>query len=363
MKVALLHYDFKMYAVSLANGLADKVDLTIIHPEKLSADCDGATDDRVNIYNFQKPRARSIKNLKVARQLFQYIRDLKPDILHVQATGDPWFDTALLYDHLPPMVTTVHDVFPHPGDRFRVPGSGYTNRIPYYRSKHLIVHALPLKDQLQRYFNRPSDQVSILQIGELGNFYRHWSDNKPVEREANALLFFGRIWPYKGLRYLIEAMPLIEEVIPDVKLIIAGRGENLQQHFPNGVDPKRYEILDRYIAQSEVAALFQRSTVTVLPYVEASQSGVAALSYGFGVPVIASRAGALSDMIRDEQDGLLVPPGDARALAEAIVRFLKDAGMQERMRAAALVRCQTDLNWSNIAAETVQVYQHVLGQQ
>jgi glycosyltransferase involved in cell wall biosynthesis len=362
MKVALLHYDFKPYTVSLANGLAGQVDLTIIHPEKLSADCDGATDDRVNIYNFQKPRARSIKNLKIVRQLFQHIRDLKPDILHVQATCDPWFDTALLYDELPPMVTTVHDVFPHPGDRFRVPGSAYTNRIPYYQSRHLIVHAQLLKDQLQQHFNRPPERVTVLQHGELGNFYRHWSESKPVEREANTLLFFGRIWPYKGLRYLIDAMPLIADCIPDIKLIIAGRGENLNQHFPNGVDPNRYEIMDRYISQSEVAVLFQRSVVAILPYIEASQSGVAALAFGFGVPVIASRVGGLADMIHDEQDGLLVQPGDSRALAAAVVRFLKDANMQKRMGAVAFARSQTDLNWSTIAAETVKVYQRVLGQ-
>lgn len=363
IKVALLHYDFRPYTVGLANGLAEHADVTVIHPASMSAETDSAFDPRVKIHNFKKPRARSLRNLSVTRQLFRTIRDLKPDVLHVQATNDPWFDLSLLVDRLPPMVTTVHDVFPHPGDRFRVPGSGYTGRIPYYRSQHLIVHAALLKEQLQQHFNRSPENVSVLQHGELGAYYQHWSDRPSVEREPFTLLFFGRIWPYKGLRYLVEAMPLIAEQIPQVKLIIAGRGENLDQHFPGGIDPARYEILNRYIAQSEVMSLFQRSAVTVLPYIEASQSGVAALAYGLGVPVIASRVGGLTEMVHDGQDGLLVEPANPRALADAVIRLLQNTDLQSRMQEAARQRCQTDLNWTNIAGETVKIYSKVLENQ
>lgn len=360
MKVALLHYDFRPYTVGLANGLADKVDLTLIHPEKLSAETDSALDSRVHVHNFRKPQARSPKNAQTLRDLYRYIHDLNPDVIHVQATCDPWFDSALLLNKLPPMVTTVHDVFPHPGDKFRIPGSTYTGRIPYYRSQHLVVHAKLLKDQLIQHFKRSPSQVSVLQHGEIGQFYRHWAQPKPVAREPYTLLFFGRIWPYKGLHYLIEAMPLVAEQIPEVKLIIAGRGENLEQHFPNGIDPKCYEVLNRYIDQSEVVGLFERSAATILPYIEASQSGVAALAYGLGTPVIASRIGGLTEMVQDGHDGLLVPPADPRALADAIIRFLRDTTMQQRMQAGALARSQTDLNWSNIASETVKIYQTIL---
>ncbi len=360
MKVALLHYDFKPYTTGLANGLADKAEIIVIHPEKASADCDSALDPRIKIYNFKKPQTRNPQNLSVVRNLFKYIRDLHPDVLHVQATCDPWFDTATFYDQLPPMVTTIHDVFPHPGDQSRVPGSVYTGRIPYYRSKHLIVHADLLKEQLLKHFGRSAEKVSVLQHGEIGSYYKHWSDGTSIEREPYTLLFFGRIWPYKGLRYLIEAMPIVAQQIPQVKLIIAGRGEDLEQHFPDGIDLNRYEILNRYIAQSEVVSLFQRSAVTILPYIEASQSGVAALAYGLDTPVIASQIGGLTEMVRHEQDGLLVPAGNPQALAESIIRLLKDKDLQFQLQTGARKRCQTDLNWSHIGTETLKVYQKVL---
>jgi glycosyltransferase involved in cell wall biosynthesis len=157
-------------------------------------------------------------------------------------------------------------------------------------------------------------------------------------------------------------MPLIAEKIPEVKLIIAGRGENIEQYFPNGYEEKRYEILNRYIPSEEVADLFQRSTATILPYIESSQSGVAAISYATGTPVIASEIGGLGEMIRHEKDGLLVPPGDVRALADAVIHLLSKPELQQQLRTAALTRCQEDLNWSNIAAQTVEVYRKAIHQ-
>jgi glycosyltransferase involved in cell wall biosynthesis len=206
----------------------------------------------------------------------------------------------------------------------------------------------------------PHQRVNVLPHGELGSLYQRRVSQNSLPREPYTLLFFGRIWPYKGLKYLLEAMPLIAEHLPDVKLIIAGRGENLRQYFPNGCDDKRYEILNNFISLEDVVGLFQRSTVTILPYIEASQSGVAALSYGMGTPIIASDVGGLSEIVRHEKDGLLVPPRDVRALADAIVRLLSDHNLQHQMQAAALARCQEDLNWSNIAAQTVEVYRKAM---
>ena len=148
--------------------------------------------------------------------------------------------------------------------------------------------------------------------------YQRRTNSSKVPRDPFTLLFFGRIWAYKGLNYLLDAMPLVAESIPQVKLIIAGKGENLTQYFPNGYEQDRYEIINNFIPPETVNYLFRRSTATVLPYIEASQSGVAALSYGMSTPVIASDVGGLSEIVRDKKDGLLVPPGNVQALATAI---------------------------------------------
>lgn len=360
MKVTLVHFGFSEYTVKLANGLAEYVDLTLIQPETLSAKCEGLLDSRIHILRFKKPRLRDPRNLFVMRDMISTIRNLQTDVLHVQETNDPWYDLMLLVNKMPALVTTIHDVFCHPGDKGNVLGSQYTRRIAFYRSQQLIVHAEVLKSALTKQFKVQQHHVHVIPHGELGSLYQNLAGCKSVAHEPYTLLFTGRIWPYKGLKYLVEAMPLIAERIPEVKLIIAGRGENLEQYFPNGYDEKRYEILNRYIQPGEMASLFQRSTAVILPYIEASQSGVAAIAYGMGTPVIASDLGGLSEMVQHEKDGLLVPPRNVRALADAIIRLLSDRQLQEKIRMAALARCQKDLNWSNIAGQTVEAYRKAI---
>ena len=360
LKIALIHFCFGDYTIELANGLVKYVDLTLIHPEQLSAVCRDALDPSIRVRSFQKPRIRDPRNLYSMNAMMRLIREAQPDVLHVQETNDPWYDLTLLLNKMPPLVTTIHDVFRHPGDRSNVLGSEYTRRIAFYRSQQLIVHAHLLKKALTEQFRVPQQRVNVLPHGEIGSLYQRRVGSKSLFREPYTLLFFGRIWPYKGLRYLLEAMPLVAERIPQVKLIIAGRGENLRQYFPKGCDDKRYEILNNFISLEDVVGLFQRSTVTILPYIEASQSGVAALSYGMGTPIIASDVGGLSEIVQHEKDGLLVPPCDVRSLADAIIRLLSDRNLQHQMQAAALARCQEDLNWSNIAAQTVEVYRKAI---
>lgn len=359
MRIALLHFFFDEYSIQLANGLAKYVDLTLIQPEKLSAICKDVIDERIQVFRLKTPRIRDPRNLCTMGTMMQIIREIKPDVLHVQETNNPWYDWTLVLNKMPPLVTTIHDVFRHPGDRDLIPGSEYTRRIAFYRSQQLIVHSNVLKDVLLQQFHLPQQRVNVLPHGELGTLFQHWGGNQLVTREPYTLLFFGRIWPYKGLKYLLEAMPLVAERIPEVKLIIAGTGENIGELLHDS-DKKRYEIFNGFIPVEAVAGLFQRSAVTVLPYIESSQSGVAAIAYGTGTPVIASNVGGLGEMIRHEQDGLLVPPCNVPALADAIIQLLSNPQKQRQMQAAAVNRCQQDLNWSNIAAQTVEVYKHAL---
>ncbi len=361
MRIALLHFFFDEYSIQLANGLAKYVDLTLIQPEKMSVICKDVIDDRIHVFRLKTPRIRDPRNLFTMRTMMRIVREVKPDVLHVQETNNPWYDLTLLLHEMPPLVTTIHDVFRHPGDRDLIPGSEYTRRIAFYRSQQLIVHSELLKDVLVQQFRLPQQRVNVLPHGELGTLFQQWAGGggQVVAREPYTLLFFGRIWPYKGLKYLLEAIPLVAERIPEVKLIIAGRGENIGELL-NDSDKKRYEIFNDFIPVEAVAGLFQRSSVTVLPYIESSQSGVAAIAYATGTPVIASNVGGLGEMIRHEQDGLLVPPRDVRALADAIIQLLSDPQKHRQMQAAAVNRCQQDLNWSNIAAQTVEVYKHAI---
>jgi glycosyltransferase involved in cell wall biosynthesis len=360
LKVALLHLCFEDYTIALANGLCHQVDLTLIQPEKLLDSCKNVLDPKITVRRFSKPRIRDPRNLSAMREMMQIVKEVNPDILHLQETNDPWFDLTLFYNRVPALVTTIHDIFRHPGDRERVPGSDYTRRITLSRSQQFIVHGDSLKSALCQRFPKIAPRVNVVPHGELGSLYQQRVGNISVSRAPYTLLFFGRIWPYKGLAYLLKAMPAIVEKIPQVKLIIAGRGENLKQYFPNGCDHERYQIINDFISDRAVVNLFASSTLVVLPYIEASQSGVAALAYGMGTPIVASDIGGLSEVVRHEKDGLLVRPGDVSAIADAIIRLLSDRPFYESIQTAAKQRTQEDLSWSNIALQTLEVYKKAI---
>ena len=143
-------------------------------------------------------------------------------------------------------------------------------------------------------------------------------------RSANTVLFFGRIWAYKGLEYLIRAEPLITAEIPDAKIVIAGKGEDFSRYRAMMVHPERFVVHNEFIPDDRRAELFARASVVVLPYVEATQSGVIPVAYTFSKPVVATTVGSIPEMVDDGRTGLLVPPRSEESLAEAIVSLLRD---------------------------------------
>lgn len=360
MKVLLLHFCFEEYTIELANALVNYVNLTLIQPRKIADFCKNSLDPRIQVFSFNKPRIRDPRNLLSMKEMMRIIHEINPDVLHVQETNDPWYDLTLLLNKMPPLVTTIHDVFRHPGDRHSIFGSEYTKRLAFYRSQQIIVHTQDLRQILVDQFKVDPQNMNVLPHGELGSLYLRQTDGKPIEREPYTLLFFGRIWPYKGLQYLVDAIPLIAKHIPEVKLIIAGRGEDPRKYLPYNYDENYYEILDGFIEPGNVARLFQRSAIVVLPYTESSQSGVASIAYTTGTSIIASNVGGLREMIRDGEDGILVMPCDSSILAERIIGLLKDQNLQKKLREAGFSRSQQDLNWQNIAKQTLEIYQRTI---
>jgi glycosyltransferase involved in cell wall biosynthesis len=360
LKVALMHFCFEDYTIELANALAEIVDLTLIQPEKVANFCRDSLNENVQVISFPKPRVRNPGNFWAMFTMLKIIRDLQPDVLHVQETNDPWYDLTLFGNEMPPLVTTIHDIFRHPGDRQNIFGADYTKRISFYRSQQIIVHAKFLKQILHQQFGLPTERIQVLANGEFGNLYQRRSNDLNASPEPYTLLFFGRVWPYKGLKYLLAALPIIAAKFPAVKLVIAGKGENLKNYFPAGYDPNQIEIINDFIPPSQVASIFQRSTIVVLPYIEASQSGVISLAYGMGKLVVASAVGGLQEVVRSGQDGLLVPPGDVAALSAAIIELFNDQQLQTKLRAGALARCTQDLDWHNVAWQTVNVYHQAI---
>jgi glycosyltransferase involved in cell wall biosynthesis len=243
---------------------------------------------------------------------------------------------------------TVHDPVPHPGDN-RPPASTRLARRALRRRAGLVfVHSEELREELVR-LGGTSAPIEVVPHG-VGT-----PESAPLP-DRQELLFFGRMSHYKGLDVLLDAMPRVWERCPEVTLTVAGEGE--APAHPVLSDP-RVRTRFEHIPESALAPLFAGATCLVLPYRQASQSGVGSLAREHGRGVIATRVGGLPELVGPDW-GRLVPPEDAPALAAAILEVLETPGLAESMGRAAAESLR-DSTWPRVAEQTLAAYRaHLL---
>jgi glycosyltransferase involved in cell wall biosynthesis len=151
----------------------------------------------------------------------------------------------------------------------------------------------------------------------------------PSPGEPWRLLFLGRILPYKGLSLFVD---LIEELIRRGIAVEAGVfGEGSLGSCGPRLLALGAEIVNRWLSDAEIDRVLARYHAVVLSHVEASQSGVAAVAFGAGVPVIATPVGGLVEQIEDGTSGVLATRVDASSLADAASRLLLDPALYRRI--------------------------------
>ena len=170
--------------------------------------------------------------------------------------------------------------------------------------------------------------------------------------EGDVVLFFGYVRAYKGLDTLLGAWPAVRARRP-ATLVVAGEFYDDQGPYRKLADAAgdSVRLLSRYIPDAEVEALFKAADVVVLPYRSATQSGVTHVAYALGVPVITTDVGGLAETVVPGDTGLVVPPEDPPALAEAIVKFF-EAALAPRLR-AGVERVRGEHSWESLANQTM----------
>ena len=353
MHVALI--DFRTttpYAVQLANALGELCKVTLMLPDKSIHLVNQVDQKKVEFWPFHKPRIRNLTNLRLVWHIRQQLNIIQPDLVHI-SYWDLWGSPGLRLFSPFAHVATVHDTTPHPDDSNAFPPFLYP--VQWLWAQQVIVHANSERQKLITQFGCSQGRVNVIPIGQY-DFYQTWAQ-KELPEIPNTVLFFGRIWGYKGLQYLIEAEPLITKVVPDAKIIIAGTGASLEKYRQAMVNPQHFEVHNYRIPDEQVSQFFQQASIVALPYIEASQSGIVPLAFAFAKPVVATRIGGLVDVVQDGQTGLLVSPADSQGLAEAIISLLKDPSRRQKMGQRAKQFADTELSWEAIARKTINVYQ------
>ncbi len=354
MRVALIAFKgLPIYAIQLANGLSALVEVHLFLADVAADKFAPFIEPEIALHPIKTRRYRNPAGLLISLDIISSIKSYGCDIAHL-VLSEPWFNVCVPFIRSFPLITTVHDVRYHVGDRRSSIVPQWVTDLATRFSSSLIVHGAALKAQVCREFKVDPDLV--FQIPHMsGSFYRHW-ERGDVREQTNNILFFGSIWEYKGLRYLIEAEPLLSDALGEFKITIAGKGEDLGRYMGHMRDPKNYEIINSFIPDEEVAELFQKASVVVLPYIAASHSGVVPRAFAFGKPVVATRTGCIPEMVTHGEDGFIVEPRDPRALAQAIIAILKDPLLMRSMSERARAKAETELSWSRVGAMHREAY-------
>lgn len=176
-------------------------------------------------------------------------------------------------------------------------------------------------------------------------------------------LFFGTWLPHKNLDLLFDAFAIVRRRMPKAELRVAGavgKAVDYEHLLGRATGIGGIELRPGYVPPSEVPTLFGESRTVVAPYRAANQSGVVHLAHTLDRPVVATDVGDLRDVVRDGETGLLVPPGDPRALADAIERLLRRPAEAARMGRAGRTRLAAESSWARVAERVVPVYRELV---
>lgn len=355
---------FGEYSLSLAKALAASHEvLLLINESNLDKEVGDAWKPHAvpNLTIVRFPHRKDVRLIwRNAALIVSEIRKFKAQVVHAHEDPRDYVVLALMRLRDLPFVLTIHDPVAHSGEDSR---RRRFSRLRIYismlrrRADQAIVHGEFLKSSCQRLLPRLRGKTHSIMHGPLGQLF---GVVPAFDWQAGNCLFFGRIEAYKGLPYFIEAIRIARKAGTAVKGVIAGQGPELDQVKDSLLADAGFEIVDRYLAPIEVIERFRQANVVVLPYIDATQSGVAAYALGLGRPVVASRIGGLPELVRDGFNGVLVPPRDASALATAMADLVNAPEHARALASNALQLANGEVSWREIALQAAVVYQKAL---
>ena len=256
----------------------------------------------------------------------------KASVIHI-VMGSPWdlFFLNAAKRTKCPIVLTIHDAHQHLGEESILMDA--IRKWSISKVDHIAVLSNHVKESLQQriHINKPIHIVEngILSKSEPALSPRIYPNNRPLK-----LLFHGRIHDYKGLDILLDALQILQAFGHRFSLTIAGAGD-LSKYRQSISDLKNITIQNNFISSDDMLSILATHDIAVLPYREASQSGVAMDALWAAMPSIATTVGALPKQLNHEVDTLLLKTFSANELANAIIRLSSDKQLYEALSLGA----------------------------
>jgi len=297
---------------------------------------------------------------------YSFIKEQKPDVIVLQWWTSSVAHMQLLLKmfagllHKPKIIIEFHEVV-DPFEESILPIRLYSKITGKLLRKNLdayITHSESDKQLVAERYAIAPEKIHVIPHG-LYDQYGEVLDSKEAKKalsikEEFVILSFGLIRKYKGVPYLIRAFEqLPSEVLEKSRLLIVGeiwedRKELLDQ-IKASPSHDRITLIDDYVPDEKVSLYFSAADVVVLPYLRASQSGIAHIAMSFGKPVVVSEVGGLKESMAGYEGTFFVPPGDVESIRKAVLGLL---GMSTRYEAP-------DQKWDKIINCYIELIQSI----
>lgn len=323
----------------------------------------------------ESPRSAALRGLKAPLKAAEHAVDMarfaaacrreRPAVVHFQWTPLPLVDSVLLdgIARFSATVLTVHDTTPFNGNA--------TSRLQllhieqcWRKFDHIITHTESGRRALIARGLEPH-RISAIPHGLLQSERRDAAGSDDRRTGTLRILFFGQIKPYKGLDTLIEAVSrLPPEARRCVHLRVCGQPYMDMSPILAAVEAAGLADIVEFrlerIPDSEVDALFAGADVIAMPYHRIDASGVLSKALAHGLAVLASDTGGFAEFLRHGENALLCPVGDADGFSRMIAKLAADAALVDRLRTNARHLGHATPSWSEIGAQTLDLYHDVV---
>lgn len=376
------------YAFGLAMALVSKhVKLDIIGGDEIDSPELHITPN-LRFLNFRGSRrsntsfAQKLSKLVVYyAKLIRYTAHSQPKMLHILWNNKfEVFDRTILMLYYKAqgkrVALTAHNVNQAKRDTKDSLLNRITLKIQYRLCDHIFVHTQKMKRELCEDFAVPESAVTVIRhpindaFPDTNLSPSEAKQTLGLRENEPAILYFGRIRPYKGIEYLLAAFRQLVDRYQNYRLIIAGEPKKGSEAYLREIeetlkkDFKPSQIVSRiqFIPDADMELYLKAADVLVLPYKDIFQSGVLFLAYSYGLPVVATDVGSFREEIVEGETGLLCRPGDVADLASTLERyFASDLYRGLRTRRAGIKEYARRVHsWDAVADLTLKAYKQSL---
>jgi glycogen synthase len=268
-----------------------------------------------------------------------------------------------------PYVATVHSLEPLRPWKEEQLGRSYhlttwVEKIALENADRIVAVSKHARGEILDHFNVDAKNIAVIHNGIDLDTWRPASAKdtlRAYEISDDYILFLGRTSRQKGMTHLLDAM---EYVDPGVRLVCCTSAPDTpeveKEIAARVAKQKRVLWINTMLREDQAMELYTNASLFVCPSVYEPFGIINLEAMACETPVVASAVGGIQEVVVPGETGLLVPPADPRALAEAINKLLRDRRLARKMGKAGRLRVEKYFSWASIAKKTKDMYTEVI---